>query len=57
MAWHIASLSRMDAKHFPDLAEMTGAAETSAAPQSDAQMLHSLRLWKAALKPKLEGTA
>lgn len=51
MAWHVAYLNRMDAKDFPDLADITDP-KPAVVEQTDAQMMHSLRLWKAVLKGK-----
>lgn len=51
LAWHVALLGRVDNKHFPELAELTGEAPVAQQRgQSQAQLLHNVKLWKAVLR-------
>lgn len=50
LAWHVANLSR--SIEMPELHELTGEEPAGGREQTEEQMLHSVRLWAAALKAK-----
>lgn len=54
LALHIAQLSRIDPRHFPSLAELSGEpeSETEQPETAAAQQLHAVRMWKAIIARK-----
>lgn len=49
MAWHIVRLGQVDPRRFPALGDLTGEKRTAARRQSETEMRHNLRLFKAAI--------
>jgi hypothetical protein len=50
LAWHSGALSQWNPRRFPKLADLSGDRQRAQARQSPEQMMHSMRLWKRALK-------